>query len=48
MIDMKLIFKGMLVGLAKIIPGVSGSLLAVSLGIYTLAIEAISNPFKNF
>lgn len=48
MIDLKLIYKGMLVGLAKIIPGVSGSLLAVSLGIYTIAIEAISHPFRNF
>lgn len=48
MIDCKLIFKGMIIGLAKIIPGVSGSLLAVSLGIYNLAIEAISHPFKNF
>ena len=46
MINLKLIFKGMLIGLAKIIPGISGSLLAVSLGIYTVAIEAISHPFK--
>lgn len=48
MIDLTLIFKGMLIGLAKIIPGVSGSLLAVSLGIYEIAIEMISHPFKNF
>ena len=48
MLDLKLILKGMLIGLGKIIPGVSGSLIAVSLGIYTFAIEAISHPFKNF
>lgn len=48
MVNGKLIFKGMIIGLAKIIPGVSGSLLAVSLGIYSLAIEAISHPFRNF
>jgi len=47
MINYKLILKGMVIGLAKIIPGVSGSLLAVSLGIYGIAIEAISHPFKN-
>lgn len=47
MINMELIFKGILIGLAKILPGVSGSLLAVSLGIYTTAIEAISHPFKD-
>ena len=48
MINGKLIFKGMIIGLAKIVPGVSGSMLAVSLGIYALAIEAISHPFRNF
>ena len=47
MIDCKLILKGMIIGLAKIIPGVSGSLLAVSLGVYAAAIEAISHPFRN-
>lgn len=47
MIDWKLILKGMVIGVAKIIPGVSGSLLAVSLGIYSIAIEAISHPFRN-
>lgn len=47
MINFKLILKGMIIGLAKIIPGVSGSLLAVSLGIYSIAIEAISYPFRN-
>lgn len=48
MLNVRLIFKGMIIGLAKIIPGVSGSLLAVSLGIYNTAIEAISHPFQSF
>lgn len=47
MVDFKLIIKGMIIGLAKVIPGVSGSLIAVSLGIYGVAIEIISHPFKN-
>ena len=47
MLDFKLILKGMLIGLAKIVPGVSGSLLAVSLGIYHIGIEAINHPFHN-
>lgn len=47
MFNIKLIFKGMIIGLAKIIPGVSGSLLAVSLGIYNTAIKVISHPFQN-
>lgn len=42
-----LIGKGFLIGLAKIIPGLSGSLLAVSLGVYELGIEAICNFFHN-
>lgn len=42
-----LIFKGFLVGIAKIIPGVSGALLAISLGIYEKSIKSISNFFKN-
>ncbi len=48
MLNINLIFKGMIIGIAKIIPGVSGSLLAVSLGLYDRAIESISHPFKNF
>lgn len=48
MINFELIIKGFLVGIAKIIPGVSGSLLAVSLGIYNKAIDAISHPFNHF
>lgn len=43
--NLKLIFKGFIVGLGKIIPGVSGSLLAFSLGIYESIIEAVTNFF---
>ncbi len=42
-----LIFKGMVVGLGKIIPGVSGAMLAITLGIYDKCIYAISNFTKN-
>ena len=42
-----LFFKGFIVGLGKIIPGVSGSLLAFSLGIYEKAIDAINNFFSD-
>ena len=42
-----LVLKGMLIGIGKVIPGVSGSLIAVSLGVYEKAIEAIGNFFKN-
>lgn len=48
MLDIVLILKGFLIGIAKVIPGVSGSLFAVSMGLYDKAIEAISNFFKNF
>ena len=41
------ILKGVLIGIGKVIPGVSGSLIAYSLGLYEPCIEAISNFFKN-
>lgn len=41
-----MIIKGFIIGLAKIIPGVSGAVLAISMGIYEQAIEAISTFFK--
>jgi putative membrane protein len=41
-----LFVKGMVVGVANIIPGVSGGTLAVVLGIYDRLIEAISNIFN--
>lgn len=43
-----LILKGFLIGIGKIIPGVSGSLLAISLGVYDSAIDSLVNLFKNF
>ena len=41
-------FKGFLIGLANIIPGVCGGTMAVSFGIYEEIIEIASNIFKNF
>ncbi|MDD4203476.1 MAG: DUF368 domain-containing protein, partial [Candidatus Omnitrophica bacterium] len=41
-----LFIKGMVIGVANIIPGVSGGTLAVVLGIYDKLIEAISNLFS--
>lgn len=42
-----LILKGFIVGIGKIIPGVSGSMLAMMMGIYDSLIEAITNFFGN-
>lgn len=42
-----LIFKGIVVGLGKIIPGVSGAMLAITLGIYDKCVNAISNFTKD-
>lgn len=42
-----LIIKGFIVGLGKIIPGVSGALLAISMGIYDKALDSIGNFFKD-
>jgi len=41
-------FKGFLIGLANIIPGVSGGTMAISFGIYEELINIASNIFKNF
>ncbi len=43
-----LFFKGMVLGVAFIIPGVSGGTLAVLLGIYEDLIEAMCNFYKGF
>ena len=43
---MKNFLKGFIVGIGKIIPGVSGAMLAISLGIYDKSLEYICN-FKN-
>lgn len=44
---MILIFKGFIIGIGKIIPGVSGAMLAITLGVYDKGIYAISNFFKS-
>jgi len=43
-----LFIKGIFVGIANIIPGVSGGTIAVVLGIFDEMIAAINNIFKNF
>lgn len=42
------IFCGAFLGISVIAPGISGSIMAVMMGIYDELIEIISNPFKNF
>ena len=44
---MNLIIKGFIIGLGKIIPGVSGAMLAITLGIYGDIIETLSNIKTN-
>lgn len=46
--NIKLFIKGILIGIGKIIPGVSGSMMAISLGLYEDMIYSLSNIFKNF
>lgn len=41
-----LILKGLIIGIGRIIPGVSGSVIAIALGVYEQGIDAISNFFK--
>lgn len=42
------ILKGILIGIANIIPGVSGGTMAVSMGIYDKIISSITNLFSDF
>lgn len=42
------IIKGVFIGIANIIPGVSGGTLAVSMGVYTKIIDAVNNIRKDF
>lgn len=42
-----LFLKGIIIGIGKIIPGVSGSLLAISMGIYQKMIDSINNFFED-
>lgn len=44
---MILIIKGFVIGIGKIIPGVSGAMMAMSLGVYEQAMQAISEYRKN-
>jgi len=44
---MLLIFKGIIIGIGKIIPGVSGSMLAISMGVYQKLIDSVNNFFNN-
>ena len=46
--NIMLIIKGMFIGLANVIPGVSGGTLMITLGIYEELIETISHFFQNF
>lgn len=46
--NIKLILKGFIIGLGKIIPGVSGAMLAITLGVYETGLKAVSNIFKEF
>ncbi len=43
----ELLIKGIFIGLGKIIPGVSGSLIAMSLGVYEEAVERITYFFRD-
>ena len=42
-----LILKGIIIGAGKIIPGVSGGMLAITLNVYDKGIKAISDFFKD-
>ena len=41
------IIKGMLIGVANIIPGVSGGTMMVSMGVYEKIIGVVNNLFKD-
>ena len=46
--DLKNIFKGVILGVSNIIPGVSAGTMAVILGIYNKIIDSISEVLRNF
>lgn len=46
--NLKLFLKGVIIGLGKIIPGVSGAMLAITFGVYERGINAISHFFTEF
>ena len=45
---MILFLKGIIIGIGKIIPGVSGSLLAIRLNVYEMLVYSVNNVFKDF
>lgn len=45
--NIKLIIKGFIIGIGKILPGISGSMLAITLGIYEKLINIITNFTSN-
>ena len=45
---LKQILSGVVIGVANIIPGVSGGTMMVAMGIYDKLISAITGLFKNF
>lgn len=44
--DLILVFKGFIIGIAKIIPGVSGAIIAISFGVYERLVNIMSRPTK--
>lgn len=42
------ILRGIVIGIANVIPGVSGGTMAVSMGIYDKLISAVTGLFKHF
>ena len=44
---MKNLFKGIVIGIGKILPGVSGAILAILLGVYDKGVYYINNFFNN-
>ena len=45
--NLKRVIQGFLVGVGKIIPGVSGSMLAIFMGIYEPLMEAVTRFFDD-
>lgn len=46
--DIKIVLKGIVLGISNIIPGVSAGTMAVVMGIYNKIISSVSQIFKNF
>ena len=45
---LRMVLKGMVIGIANIIPGVSGGTMAVSMGIYDKLIHSVTHLLKDF